>query len=61
MIDAIVNIYLMGVIINDINKISKKLILTVLLFPIAILGLLCLRILIDSISLLFKTFTNIEF
>jgi hypothetical protein len=51
----------MGVIINKINKIIKKLVITVLLFPIGLLGLLCLRILINSMSLLFETLTNVKF
>ena len=61
MIEATINIYLMGVIINKINKIIKKLVITTLLFPIGLLGLLCLRILISSISLLFETLTNVQF
>jgi hypothetical protein len=61
MIDATINIYLMGVIINKINKIVKKLVVTILLFPIGMLGLMCMRILISSISLLFKALTNIKF
>lgn len=61
MIESTINIYLMGVIINKINKIIKKLVITVLLFPIGLLGLLCLRILISSISLLLETLTNVKF
>lgn len=61
MIEATINMYLMGVIINKINNIIKKLVITVLLFPIGLLGLLCLRILISSISLLFETLTNVKF
>lgn len=51
----------MGAIINRINKIVKKLVITILLFPIGMLGLLCMRILISSISVLFKVLTNTKF
>lgn len=61
MMQATINIYLMGAIINRINKIVKKLVVTILLFPIGMLGLMCMRILISSISLLFKALTNIKF
>ena len=61
MMQATINIYLMGAIINRINKIVKKLVITILLFPIGMLGLLCMRILISSISVLFKVLTNTKF
>jgi NADH:ubiquinone oxidoreductase subunit K len=51
----------MGVIINKINKILKKLVVTILLFPIGLLGLICMRILISSLSLLLETLTNVKF